>query len=172
MSPIIKGFGEGVRGNFDHEGLSERRWQGLSAMTRGIRRKRGYPADRPVMTQSGQLDAVSATPFMKWGPRTKRSTRKVNAPYGKVNPLAMSASLFQGRFTATVSGRRVENQYGRKMPYAKKRFGTRDRYRQSALPARPFFVIDHRYIEDGMPKMMDALMRKWRESAAKGMNVK
>ena len=181
MQPLIKqgfvdsissgaGFGTKVR-EVEWRGTSSsgRPWQPLSESTRQKRIRRGYTPD-DILVQSGQLKAAGLTPFIKWGKTTKRSSRSFTAPYNKsTGAISMNASNFNGRFHASISGKRVENQYGGKILFARKRWGTRDRLRRSALPRREFWYLDERSIRGSIPHMLDALSIQWRLTAPRGL---
>jgi hypothetical protein len=173
---ISAGFGGGVRrsevewGNANASGAE---WQPLSRVTRVARKRRGYPADGPILQQSGQLKKAGLDPFVAWGKNWKRSSRSYTAPYNRfTGPVTMRATNFNGVFHAQISGKRVQNQYGGKIPRAQYRWGTRDRFRKSALPKREFWFLKQRSFDERAPDMLRALTTQWESTVPTGLRAR
>jgi hypothetical protein len=165
MVPLVHSFGRFTFAHFEMEVTPlGRRWQGLSEMTNEKREERGYPTVRPILEQSGQLKDAAATAFRNWPDNGKNVKRSYVSPYGNFEALSMNASISDGRFSAKISGSRVEHQYGKKMSYGKEsKHGKQTR--KSVLPSRPFWGITQEMISQGLPISMMVLMTEWRDSA-------
>lgn len=188
MSPFINAFGRDTNMRFSDEvSPTGRSWQSLTGYTNEKREERGYPPTSPILEQSGQLRAAAATPFLKWGANTGKSTRSFNAPYGNHHNIKMVASNSGGRFHAQISGPRVANQYGGSIKkakgfytsvhgtYAADRYGAYysrgSRGKGNMLPARPFWGITPAMINDGFKSFRWIFPDEWRKQA-KGLWVR
>lgn len=159
--PLVHAIGMEVSGFFNSEVTPlGRSWQPLSPMTQRTRSERGYSPARPILEQSGQLRNLAVDSFInyKGGSGYRKS---VTSPYGNHESLSISANYVGGIFSATISGSRVENQYGKRMDYGKFRVGSRDRDRWNHIPSRPFWGLNQRMFDWGVPQMMLVFMTEW-----------
>lgn len=142
MSGVSHGLEYSLSKNFTEQGaFLGRKWQNLSATTRLARAHRGYNQTEPILVQSGHLRAAVLAPF-------QIMARSSGAASGDgVN----SAWSIRGKsLSITVSGAKVENQYGGMTGKSTKTFGgklSKKKYGTGFLPPRPFFYLNQRTVD-------------------------
>lgn len=137
--------------------LTGRRWQGLSQMTREKRRGMGLNPDHPILQQRGSLRKTAAGNLTGWIHGSAGFTKRGVG-------VGMVASLTGSQFEATISGPKVENNFGSMGRPAEK---GDPRVGAGFLPARPFFYIDTRMNPIMANQMAESIMSQW-QSKGKG----
>lgn len=157
LTPAIRVVGQELLDNYNGEVGPGSAWQKLTTATRSLREKRGYPAAKPVLNQSGGLKAASVEILAHWSLAAPR-THSVAAAYKNSGATSFNASQTSRRFEATVSGPKVENQYGSANT-------TGERYGAGYLPRRPFWYIPSG-IEDEMARAtLNAFELNWADTS-------
>lgn len=169
MSPAVRAIGAGWLDNYNSQGKRVGGWKPLKPYTQRERELRGYKPDRPVLFQSGALEAGAIRPFASWGDTQTKHSAQIAATPGSRAGSAMvwggsdeyvdsgtrqskhvgwqaggtrvAASVTPRRFFANISGTKAMNQTGGSIPVASKAGFTK-------LPARPFWFFDERMLDD------------------------
>lgn len=142
MSGVSSALAYSLGKNFDEGGtFIGRKWQNLSSTTMLVRSHRGYNPSEPILVQSGQLKAAVLAPFQLMA----RSSGTAEGEGVK------SAWSIRGKnLSITVSGAKVENQYGGMTGKSTKTFGgklSKKKYGTGFLPPRPFLHLNQRVVD-------------------------
>ena len=132
------------------------RWQNLTEATRNRRNVRAVlgqipDANAPILTQSGGLRKVAAKPFFTWPGYQRNASAQDSSPaYGdESGPLEMTASISPKNMRATITGNRVQNQFGGALPDG--------RY----LPARRFWWFNPQLVQTMSSMTAERIMEDW-----------
>lgn len=142
MSGVSNALEYSLSKNFTEQGaFLGRKWQNLSLTTMLARGNRGYNPSEPILVQSGHLRAAVLAPFQVMA-------RSSGATSGDgVN----SAWSIKGKnLRITVSGAKVENQYGGMTGKSTKTFDgklSKKKYGTGFLPPRPFLYLNQKTVD-------------------------
>ena len=160
----INRVGTSMLQNFRYEGTMVGGWQNLSQFTRDTRRERGFPPDHPILFQTGELERITAFTLANW-----KTGAKGYMPSDRDGANRMVSGWKGSQWYATVTGPKVQNQYGGQMPgYS----GPNPRVtggRAGFLPARPFFFINPSDLPKITEDAVSAFMGLWQ---GRGKGVK
>ncbi len=164
MVPMAHALGRSNSAGWGFSGDFNRDWQPLAEMTQTVREARGYDRKEPVLVESGQLKWAAVDIYLRWQRGQRQSVRQWTSPYNG-SQLSGTATISNGTFTAEISGERVQNQYGGSIPAPAYSFQSRYRQRAPHLPARPFFGLEKKYVDEAVPAMMPQFLTAWQKQA-------